>query len=80
MTETQNKLASSDPGHGDSIASWTTVIIIMIATAVGTLAFWFDLAIVVWISAAVALAAVPVGIFLKRAGFGVGGEKSQKKD
>ena len=80
MAETQNKMANSDPGHGDSIASWTTVIIIMIATAVGTLAFWFDLAIVVWISAAIAVAAVPIGIYLKRVGYGVGGEKSQKKN
>jgi len=70
----------SEPGHGDSVASWTTVIIIMIATAVGTLAFWFDLAIVVWISAFVALAAIPFGIYLKRAGYGVGGEKSKKKN
>jgi hypothetical protein len=70
---------TSEPGHGDSLASWTTVIIIMIATAIGTLAFWFNLAVVVWISAGVALAAIPLGIFLKRAGYGVGGEKSQKK-
>lgn len=70
---------TSEPGHGDSFASWATVIIIMVATAIGTLAFWFNLAVVVWIAAAVALAAIPFGIFLKRAGYGVGGEKSQKK-
>ena len=94
MTENQTQPAHTNPGqnaghsepghgvlgHGDSVASWTTVIIIMIATAVGTLAFWFDLAIVVWISAFVALAAIPFGIYLKRAGYGVGGEKSKKKN
>jgi hypothetical protein len=68
----------NDPGHGDSIASWTTVIIIMIAFAVGTLAFWFDLAALVWASAVVAILGIPVGIYLKRAGYGVGGEKSKK--
>lgn len=68
----------NDPGHGDSVAAWTTVIIIMVAVAVGTLAFWFDMAAVVWASAVVAVAGVPVGMYLKHAGYGVGGEKSKK--
>lgn len=67
----------NDPGHGDSVASWTAVIIIMVAFAVGTLAFWFDQAALVWISAVVAVAGVPVGMYLKRAGYGVGGKKSK---
>lgn len=69
----------NDPGHGDSVAAWTAVGIIMIATAVGTLAFWFDQAAIVWGSAVVAVLSVPVGMYLKRAGYGVGGEKSKKK-
>jgi hypothetical protein len=80
MAENQSKTANIEPGHGDSLAAWTTVIIIMIATAVGTFAFWFDLAILVWISAVVAVAGIPVGILLKRAGYGVGGAKSKKKN
>ena len=50
----------------------------MVAVAVGTLGFWFDQAAVVWGSAVVAVLGVPVGIYLKRAGYGVGGEKSKK--
>jgi hypothetical protein len=69
----------NDPGHGDSFASWTAVTIIMVAVAIGTLAFWFDLAAVVWASAVVAVAGVGVGIYLKRAGYGVGGSKSKTK-
>lgn len=69
----------NDPGHGDSVASWTAVIIVMVAVAVGTLAFWFDIAPLVWASAVVAVLGAPVGIYLKRAGYGVGGEKSKKK-
>jgi hypothetical protein len=68
----------NDPGHGDSIASWTAVIIIILAVTVGTFAFWFDIAALVWASGAVALLGVPVGMFLKRAGYGVGGAKSKK--
>jgi uncharacterized membrane protein len=68
----------NDPGHGDSVASWTAVIVIIFAVTVGTFAFWFDLAALVWASAAVAALGVPIGIFLKRAGYGVGGSKSKK--
>ncbi len=50
----------------------------MIAFTIGTFAFWFDMAALVWASAVLAVAGVPVGIFLKRAGYGVGGEKSKK--
>jgi hypothetical protein len=66
-----------EPGHGDSVAAWTTVIIIIIAFALGTLFFWLDIAVLVWASAGLALAGVAVGLFLKRAGYGVGGSKSK---
>lgn len=66
-----------DPGHGDSIASWVTVSIIMVATAIGTLAFWFDQAGIVWASAVLAVLSLPVGLFLKRSGYGVNGSKSK---
>lgn len=69
----------NDPGHGDSVASWAAVIIIMVAVAVGTLAFWFDIAALVWGSAALAVVGVGVGIYLKRIGYGVGGAKSSSK-
>ena len=69
----------NDPGHGDSVASWTAVTIIMVAFTIGTFAFWFDIAPLVWASAVLALAGIPAGIILKRAGYGVGGEKSKKK-
>ena len=68
----------NDPGHGDSVASWAAVILIIFAVTVGTFAFWFDLAPLVWASAVVAVLGVPVGILLKRAGYGVGGAKSKK--
>jgi uncharacterized membrane protein len=69
----------NDPGHGDSIASWAAVITIVVAVAIGTLAFWFDQPVIVWFSAVVALLGIPLGIFLKRSGYGVGGSKSKKK-
>jgi hydrogenase-4 membrane subunit HyfE len=72
MSENQN-----EPGHGDSVAAWTTVIIIIVAFALGTVFFWLDNAPLVWASAGLALTGVVVGLFLKRAGYGVGGSKSK---
>jgi hypothetical protein len=66
-----------EPGHGDSVAAWTTVIIIIVAFALGTLFFWLDIAALVWASAGLAISGVGVGLLLKRAGYGVGGSKSK---
>jgi hypothetical protein len=65
-------------GHGDSVAAWVTVSIIIIAFAIGTLFFWFDNAPVVWGSVGLAVIGLVVGLFLKRAGYGVGGSKSKR--
>lgn len=67
----------NDPGHGDSVAAWTAMIIVMVGVGAGTLAFWFDQAPLVWASAVVTALGVPVGYLLKRAGYGVGGKKSK---
>lgn len=68
---------STDPGHGNSVASWTTVIVILVAFTVGTLFFFLDNAVMVWASAALALAGLVIGWVLKRAGFGVGGKHTK---
>ncbi len=72
MSENQN-----EPGHGDSVAAWATVSIVILAFALGTLFFWFDMANLVWASAGLAIAGLVVGLLLKRAGYGVGGSKSK---
>lgn len=60
----------SDPGHGNTVASWATVIIIMVATAVGTFFFFLDVAAMVWASAALAMVGVVVGYILRKRGLG----------
>ena len=71
---TQN---STEPGHGSSVAAWTTVIIILVAFSIGTLFFWLDNAPMVWASAGLAFLGPVVGWVLKRAGYGVGGEHTK---
>lgn len=68
----------SEPGHGDSLAAWVAVVIILLAFGLGTLFFWFDQASLVWASAGLALVGLAAGYFLKKAGYGVGGSKSKK--
>jgi len=66
----------SEPGHGNSPAAWTAVIIMLVGFTIGTFAFWFDLAWLVWASAAIVVLGAVVGWVLARAGYGVNGGKS----
>jgi hypothetical protein len=71
--------AGTVPGHGNSPAAWTAVIIMLIAFAIGTFAFWFDVPWLVWASAGLFVLGALVGLILKLAGFGVGGDRYQPK-
>jgi hypothetical protein len=68
---------TTEPGHGDSLAAWVTVSVIILAFALGTLFFWFDQAVLVWASAGLAVLGIVAGWYLKKAGYGVGGSKSK---
>ena len=67
--------AGSDPGHGNSPAAWTAVIIMLVAFAIGTLAFWFAIVWLVWAAAGLFVLGAIVGLILRAAGFGVGGDR-----
>lgn len=66
-----------EPGHGSSLAAWVTVGIIILAFSIGTFFFFLDVAIMVWLSAGLALLGVGVGYYLRKAGYGVGGQHSK---
>ncbi len=72
--------AGSVPGHGNSPAAWTAVIIMIIAFAVGTFGFWFANTIVVLAGVGLLIVGGLVGLILKAAGFGVGGDRYQPKE
>jgi hypothetical protein len=65
----------SDPGHGSSPAAWTAVVIMLVAFAIGTLAFWFDVAWLVWASAGLLVVGPLVGLLLAKLGYGVRGPR-----
>ena len=64
-----------EPGEGNSPAAWVAVIIMLIAVAGGTFAFWFDQPILVWASAGLLVVGVLVGVVLSKLGYGVNGPK-----
>ena len=65
----------SETGHGNSPAAWTAVIIMLVAFAIGTLAFWFDIAWLVWASAGLLVVGALTGWVLAKLGYGVRGPR-----
>lgn len=61
---------ANDPGHGDTIAAWTTVIAIMAAFAVATLGAWFANSVLLIAGGVLAVAGLLAGFVLKRTGYG----------
>ncbi|GAA1467835.1 DUF6704 family protein [Microbacterium thalassium] len=68
-----------DPGHGHSPAAWTAVVIMLLAITVGTVAFFLEMAWLVWVSAAFVLVGAVVGWAMAKAGYGVNGPKYAPK-
>ena len=71
--------AGSVPSHGNSPAAWVAVTIMLIAFSIGTFAFWFDIAWLVWASTGLLVVGGIVGVVLARLGYGVNGDKYQPK-
>ena len=71
---------TSEPGEGNSPAAWTAVIIMLVAVTVGTIAFFFDLQIVVWASVGLLVLGLVVGGVLARLGYGVSGARYSPKE
>ena len=65
----------NEPGHGNSPAAWVAVIIMLVAFTIGTFAFWFDLAWLVWASAGLLVLGALTGVVLSKLGYGVNGPR-----
>ena len=70
----------ADPGHGHSPAAWTAVVIMLLAFAIGTIAFFFHAAWLVWASAGLLVVGLLVGWVMAKAGYGVNGPKFTPKE
>lgn len=72
--------ARLDPGHGNTIAGWSAVFIMLAGFIVGAVGFLMISSSYFWllvgIGAAIVIVGLIVGLILKIAGFGVGGHRT----
>lgn len=68
-----------EPGHGDSPAAWTAVIVMLLGIAAGTVFFFLHMPVMVWACAGVVVVGALLGWILAKAGFGVNGPKYAPK-
>lgn len=69
----------SDPGHGNSPAAWTAVVIMIVGFLVGVFGFWFVSMPVIWVAVALVVVGPIIGWILVKAGYGVRGPRYQPK-
>ncbi len=68
-----------EPGHGDSPAAWTAVVVMLIGIAAGTVFFFLHMAVLVWVCAGVVAFGALLGFILAKAGYGVNGPRYAPK-
>ncbi|XKE65629.1 hypothetical protein LG314_06490 [Agrococcus terreus] len=59
-----------DPGHGHSRAAWASIVVMLVAITAGTVFFFLDQPLLVWISAGVLVLGAILWPVLAKAGFG----------
>jgi hypothetical protein len=65
----------NEPGHGNSPAAWTAVVIMLVGFAGGTIAFWLEIAWLVWVFVALIVIGLIIGLVLAKMGYGVKGPR-----
>jgi len=60
----------NEPGHGHSVAAWTSVVVMLIAVTGGTIAYWFAVEWLVWAFAGLLLVGAVLWGLLNKLGFG----------
>lgn len=68
-----------DPGHGDSPAAWTAVIVMLLGVAAGAVFFFLHMPVAVYVCVGVVVLGALLGFVLSKAGYGVNGPKYTPK-
>lgn len=69
----------ADPGHGHSPAAWTAVVIMLLATTLGTVFYCMDMPAGVFASVGLLVVGWIVGMVMAKLGYGVKGPKYSPK-
>ncbi|MET1034160.1 HGxxPAAW family protein [Arthrobacter halodurans] len=67
-------------GHGNSVAAWSAVGVMLVGVLVGCIGFGLANTVVLGAGAVIVVLGLVVGWFMKRIGYGVGGSKSKDSD
>jgi hypothetical protein len=67
-------------GHGNSVAAWTAVGIMLVGTLIGCIGFALSNVVAVAAGAVVVLLGLVGGWFMKKIGYGVGGSKTKDSE
>lgn len=68
-----------EPGHGDSPAAWTAVVVMLLGIAAGAVFFFMHNHVMVWVCVGVVAFGIILGWIMARAGYGVNGPKFSPK-
>lgn len=68
---------NTDLGHGDTVAAWTTVTAIMLASVLATAGVWFADALMIGGSIALTIGGLVAGFVLKKLGYGKNGKHTK---
>jgi len=67
-----------DPGHGNSVAAWTAVIVATVGVSLATWGYLTQTDVLMYTGAVVMVISIVVGPVLAKLGFGVAGKSSKK--
>lgn len=76
-THAVDPMHAEQPGHGNSIAAWAMVAVMLLGFLVGCIGFTIANIPVLVVGVVVILLGLVLGWILQKAGFGVGGSKSK---
>ena len=66
-----------EPGHGNSIAAWTAVIVAIVGISLATLGYFFRADVITYTGAALTVISLVIGPVLAKLGYGVAGKSSK---
>lgn len=66
-----------EPGHGNSIAAWTAVIVSIVGVAILTWGYMVQSDVLMYVGGAVTVLSIVVGPVLSKLGYGVAGKSSK---
>lgn len=69
----------NEPGHGNSIAAWTAVIVAIFGVSVTTLGFMISDSLLITIGSVVTVISIPLGPILVKLGLGLDRGNTAKK-